>query len=258
MLRIKGILVTGATAAVLLLPSVTRADTTPVPTLVYNFTYSANQDINAKDSANPAEDWANCTGGSGCNPANQGSGTSHYEAALDDKGTMTVNILATQSDGGLIVSISEDGQQTRRAPAATCVVYGNTRVICDPNKTVYTEEYTLLRFLGQNFVDPANIDAKRHWQVVQDSPTLKVTADYVIGPTTTSDVQISETRKIETPGQSNVTTDVESKIGYDMSRIVPTTVQEYVTQRQDRGVKGMATTIYQTTLQLVSDTMAKT
>jgi hypothetical protein len=256
MLRIRDILVTGAAAAALLLPSVARADT-PVPTLVYNFTYSANQDINAKDSANPAEDWHDCTGGAGCNPANQGSGTSHYEAALDDKGTMTVGILGKQSDGGLIVSISEAGQQTRRAPPATCVVYGNTRVICDPNKTVYTEEYTLLRFLGQNFVDAANIDAKRHWQVVQDSPTLKVTADYVIGPTTTSDVQISETRKIVTPGQSNVTTDVESKIGYDMSRIVPATVAEYVTQRQDRGVKGMATTIYQTTLQLVSDTMAK-
>jgi hypothetical protein len=50
---------------------------------------------------------------------------------------------------------------------------------------------------------------------------------------------------------------VETKIGYDMSRVVPATVAEYVTQRQDRGVKGMATTIYQTTLQLVSDTMAK-
>ena len=257
MVRIKKIAAAAATAAALLLPSVVRADT-PVPTLVYNFTYSANQDINAKDSANPAEDWHDCTGGSGCNPANQGSGTSHYEAALNDKGTMTVAILGKQNDGGLIVSISEEGQHTRRAPAATCVVYGNTRVICDPNKTVYTEEYTLLRFLGQNFVDPANIDAKRHWQVVQDSPTLKVTADYVIGPTTTSDVQISETRKIVTAGQSNVTTDVETKIGYDMSRIVPTTVQEYVTQRQDRGVTGMATTIYQTTLQLVSDTMAKT
>ena len=252
-MRIKNIAAAGATAAVLLLPSVARADTTPVPTLVYNFTYSANQDINAKDSSNPAEDYGNAGGF-----AAPGSGTSHYSGSLTDKGTMTVGILAKQTDGGLIVSISEDGQQTRRAPAATCVVYGNTRVICDPNKTVYTEEYTLLRFLGQNFVDPANIDAKRHWQVVQDSPTLKVTADYVIGPTTTSDVQISETRKIVTPSQSNVTTDVESKIGYDMSRIVPTTVQEYVTQRQDRGVKGMATTIYQTTLQLVSDTMAKT
>ncbi|MGC2633346.1 MAG: hypothetical protein WA215_03930 [Candidatus Cybelea sp.] len=265
MLRNKEIFVTGTTAALLLLPSVARADT-PVPTLIYNFTYSASQNINAKDSSNPAEDYGapstgggkNPSTGGGNSPSNPGSGTSHYETGLNDKGTMTVGVLGKQSDGGLIVSISEDGQQTRRAPAATCVVYGNTHVICDPNKTVYTEEYTLLRFLGQNFVDPTNIDAKRHWQVVQDSPSMKVTADYVIGPTTTSDVQISETRKIVTPGQSNVTTDVESKIGYDMSRIVPTTVQEYVTQRQDRGVSGMATTIYQTTLQLVSDTMAKT
>jgi hypothetical protein len=259
MLRIKEVVGTVATAAFFLLPSVIRADTTPVPTLVYNFTYSANQDINAKDSSNPAEDYGSPDSKTGGNAyANTGSGTSHYSTALNDKGTMTVDILGKQSDGGLIVSISEAGQQTRRAPPATCVVYGNTRVICDPNKTVYTEEYTLLRFLGQNFVDAANIDAKRHWQVVQDSPTLKVTADYVIGPTTSSDVQISETRKIVTPGQSNVTTDVETKIGYDMSRIVPTTIAEYVTQRQDRGVTGMATTIYQTTLQLVSDTMAKT
>jgi hypothetical protein len=266
MLTIKDILAAGATAAIVMLPSVARAETTAVPTLVYSFTYSSNQDINAKDSANPAEDYGPPSGGGGKNPttgggnslSNPGSGTSHYSSALNDKGTMTVDILGKQSDGGLIVSISEAGQQTRRAPAATCVVFGNTHVICDPNKTVYTEEYTLLRFLGQNFVDPANIDAKRHWQVVQNSPAMNVTADYVIGPTTGSDVQISETRKISTPGQSNVTTDVETKIGYDMSRTVPTSVAEYVTQRQDRGVSGMGTTVYQTTLQLVSDTMAKT
>lgn len=261
MVRIKEIVATGAAAAVLFLPSVAHADTA-VPTLVYNFTYSSNQDINAKDSANPAEDYGSpSTGGGKSNTSgggnalsNPGSGTSHYSAGLNDKGTMTVYVLGKQSDGGLIVSISEAGQQTRRAPAATCVVYGNTRIICDPNKTVYTEEYTLLRFLGQNFVDPANIDAKRHWQIVQNN----VTADYVIGPTTSSDVQISETRKIVTPGQSNVTTDAETKIAYDMSRTVPTNIQEYVTQRQDRGVTGTATTIYQTTLQLVSDTVVKT
>ena len=265
MLRSKEIFVTGTTAALLLLPSVARADT-PVPTLVYNFTYSANQNTDAKDSSNPAEDYSAGNSGGGKTPtsgggnafANAGSGTSRYEGALNDKGTMTVDILGKQSDGGLIVSISEAGQQTRRAPAATCVVYGNTRVICDPNKTVYSEEYTLLRFLGQNFVDPANIDAKRHWQITQDSPNLSITADYVIGPTTTSDVQVSEARKIRQSGGGSLTTDIQTKIGYDMSRTVPTTVDEYVTQRHDNGVAGTSTTIYQTTLQLVSDTMAKT
>ena len=253
MLRVKEIIVTGATAAVLLLPSVARAYTNTVPTLVYSFTYSAKQDVNAKDSANPAEDYGNAGAF-----AASGSGTSHYSGSLTDKGTMTVQVIAKQQDGGLIVTIGETGQQTRRAPAATCVVYGNTRVICDPNKTVYSEEYTLLRFLGPNFVDPNNIDAKRHWQITQNSPNLNITADYVIGPTTTSDVQVSEARKIRQSGGGSLTTDIQTKIGYDMSRALPTTVDEYVTQRHDNGVAGTSTTIYQTTLQLVSDSMAKT
>jgi hypothetical protein len=252
-LRIKKIVAAAATVAVFLAPSAAYAYTTTVPTLVYSFTYSAKQDINAKDSANPAEDYGNAGGF-----AAAGSGTSHYSGTLTDKGTMTVGILAKQSDGGLIVSISETGEQTRRAPAATCVVYGNTRVICDPNKTVYSEEYTLLRFLGPNFVDPNNIDAKRHWQIAQNSPNLNITADYVIGPTTSSDVQVSEARKIQQSGGGSLTTDVQTKIGYDMSRGLPTTVDEYVTQRHDNGVVGTSTTIYQTTLQLVSDSMEKT
>ena len=252
MLRIKEIAAAAATAVVLLLPSVARADTTPVPTLVYNFTYSTNQNVTARDSSTSAEEVQVDALAGGSN------GISHYSGSLSDKGTMTVQLIGKQQDGGLIVTISETGQQTRRAPAATCVVYGNTRVICDPNKTVYSEEYTLLRFLGQNFVDPANIDAKRHWQITQDSPNLSITADYVIGPTTTSDVQVSEARKIRQSGGGSLTTDIQTKIGYDMSRTVPTTVDEYVTQRHDNGVAGTSTTIYQTTLQLVSDTTAKT
>ncbi|MGA8797307.1 MAG: hypothetical protein WB526_09645, partial [Candidatus Cybelea sp.] len=107
-MRVKKILSAVVTAAVFLAPSVARAYTNTVPTLVYSFTYSAKQDINAKDSANPAEDYGNAGGF-----AAPGSGTSHYSGSLTDKGTMTVGILAKQSDGGLIVSISEAGEQTR-------------------------------------------------------------------------------------------------------------------------------------------------
>src|SRR5580704_4315371 len=189
-------------AAILSAPIASRADST-MGQLVYAFTYSANQSIAARDTANGAEDYASTQNGP---EATQSNGICHYGGSLNDKGTMTVQLIHQQPDGALVVMISEQGQDVRRAPPAECVVYGNTHVICDPNKTVYTEEYTLLRFLGGNFVDPSSIDAKRHWQVVQDSPTMKVTADYVIGPTTSSDVQISETRKITTAGQSNVTT----------------------------------------------------
>ena len=216
--------------------------------LVYSFTYSANQNTTARDSANPAEDYGNKGAFA------QGNGASSYSGSLSDKGTMNLQVLGVQDDGGLIVSIAENGEATRRAPAATCVVYGNTRVICDPNKTVYPEEYTLLRFLGKNFIDAGNLDAHRHWQVVQSSPGGEVTADYVLGPTTSSDVSVTEARKIRQAGAGSLTTDVQTKIGYDMSRSVPTSIDEYVTQRHDNGVQGTSTTIYQTTLSLVSDT----
>ena len=217
--------------------------------LVYNFTYSANQNTTARDSANPAEDYSNASGGLAA-----GNGSSSYTGSLSDKGTMLVQVLSVQQDGGLVVTIEENGEQTRRAPAATCVVYGNTRVICDPNKTVYTEEYTLLRFLGKNFIDASNLDAHRHWQVVQDSAGMNVTADYVLGPTTSSDVTVTEARKIRQAGAGSLTTDAQTKVGYDMSRSVPTSIDEYVTQRHDNGVQGTSTTIYQTTLGLLSDT----
>jgi hypothetical protein len=263
MLSLRAIVVAGA-ASVLLAPSVAAADTsvTPAATLVYNFTYSSNDKIAARDDANPAMSYYGSPTGNMGGPqyANPGSGQSHYEASLDDKGTMTVNIIGKQPDGGLVLNISEIGQNARRAPAATCVVYGNTRVICDPNKTVFSEEYTLLRFLGVNFIDPSQLDANKHWEATGLSgPGLDISASYTINSNNGGQMQIGESRKITNTGSTvRVTTDVESKIGYDYNRLVPTTVEEYVQQRNDRGTNGTSLTTYQTTLQLVSDTMAKT
>jgi hypothetical protein len=95
-----------------------------------------DQDGYARDSQNPAE---------AIDPgARGGSGTNHYYGSLTDKGTMTLQLLHQQPDGALVLTISEQSENIRRAPAAECVVNANTNVICDPNKTVYPEEYTLL------------------------------------------------------------------------------------------------------------------
>ncbi len=229
--------------------------------LVYQFTYSANQQVAARDSANAAQDYGGPSkNGAGNNPMpGQSSGISHYNGTLTDKGTMTVQVVGTEQDGGLVVNISEAGEQTRRAPAATCVAYGNTRVICDPNKTVYSEEYTLLRFLGGKFVDPSQLDANKHWAATGLSgPGLTISADYSINGNENGQMQIGEKRTVKASGAGHLTTDVETKIGYDFNRSLPVSVDEYAAQYTDGGLKGTSTTIYQTTLQLVSDTMAKT
>ncbi|MGC1380991.1 MAG: hypothetical protein WA814_08210 [Candidatus Baltobacteraceae bacterium] len=237
-----------AVASLAIVPSVAGADQS-MGQLVYSFTYSSDQQTTARDASDSAEAVSSdvITGGT--------NGQSHYEGKLNDKGTMNVDVQRKQTDGGLVVTISEQGENTRRAPAATCVVYGNTRVICDPNKTVYTEEYTLLRFLGSNFVDPNQLDANKHWAITQDGPSLAVKADYTINANNNGTMQIGETRSLRQPGGS-LTTDVQTKIAYDYKRTVPTSVDEYVTQRHDNGVQGTSTTIYQTTLKLVSDSVA--
>jgi hypothetical protein len=218
--------------------------------LVYAFTYSSVQDVYARDSQNPAED---------PDPANRaGSGTSHYHGSLTDKGTMTVRLLRQQPDGGLVLTIAEQGENVRRAPPAECVAYPNTKVFCDPNKTVYSEEYTLLRFLGRDFVDASQFDKNHHWAITQDSGGLDVHADYAVVSDNGGKMQITETRRIQQPGGGSLTTDIQTKIGYDDTQSLPTSVDEYVTQRHDNGVAGTTTTIYQTTLKLIESNSVAT
>jgi hypothetical protein len=218
----------------------------PIRTLVYSFSYGSQNTVTTRDSANQAETLGDPHSGM----ANQ------YSGALGDRGTMTVDVLREQPDRGLVVTIAEQGENTRSAPAAICVVYGNTNVICDPNKTVNPEEYTLLRFLGSNFVDPTHIDEKGHWGIDESHGGMTVKAGYAIARNDDGIMTIDETRSIRNAHQANVTTDVQTQIGYDYTRLVPTAIKEYVTQRQDRGVGGTSVTIYQTVLKLVSDSMA--
>jgi hypothetical protein len=247
----KGAFIAVVVAAVLLAtPRLGRADSTQ-GNLVYYFTYGSDQEVTSRDQQNNM-DIASTTGAlSGAN-VNSTSGISDYHGRLDDKGTMTVGVVGLQPDEGMVVNISEAGQNTRRAPSATCVVYGNTRVICDPNKTVYPEEYTLLRFLGAHFI-PTPLDQNKSWQIEQNGSNVDVKADYVVTSAANGVAQISEARSIRTDNGGSLTTDVQTKIGYDLTHGLPSSVEEYVLQHQDNGVSGTTTTIYQTTLKLISN-----
>jgi hypothetical protein len=249
------------------LPVAAHADSTTAQ-LVYHFTYSADQNITARDASDNAESYGAVTGGSATYAKNGGPGTaitnpssngmSHYDGRLTDKGTMTVDVLQRHPDGTVDVAISEQGENVRRAPPAKCSVYGNTYVFCDPTKTVYTEEYTLLRFLAGNFVAPGQLQTSNHWSVVQSSSRdMTVHAEYTINSANGGAMQIGERRTVKQSGSGSLTTNVEAQIGYDTSRSLPTSVAEYATQYTDAGVNGTSKTTYQTTLNLVSDTMAK-
>jgi hypothetical protein len=223
----------------------------PLRHLVYSFTYGAQGDltVHSEQGAGYPVPGGESTSGSGI--------VQDYNGAMHDQGTITVDIVREQADTGLVVTISEQARDYRKADPATCVVYGTTDMICDPNKTINSEELTLLRFLGRNFIDPAKIDAKGHWQYEESNGAVATTASYTLAPGKNGIFSIQETRVVKSLGGRPATTDVTASITYDMNRQIPTTIQEYAVRRDSSSTAGSMKTTVQTTLNLVSDSMAK-
>jgi hypothetical protein len=235
MVRSAAILVPAVLASV---AAVARGDTPPLRHLVYSFTFESKQQ--------------------GTVPNDPGStGARTYTGNVDDTGTITVDVLREAPDRGLVVVVSEQGDRTRGGEATTCAVYGNTNVACDPSKKVNREEYTLLRFLGANFLDPARLEGKQQWTVSNKSAGDSMSAAYRVDKSDGDVMAIGESRHVEDTSQGVTTFDAETKFEYVASRLLPTTIDEYATEQRHAGVNGIYTTVYQTTLKLVSDSMAK-
>jgi hypothetical protein len=232
-----------ALAVGLLVPSAALAQTTaPLRHLVYSFTWGNSNDTQMNNSG------MNESGGT------SGSGMEDFGGSIADKGTITVDVVREQPDSGLVVSVSEQAQTRRSVPPATCVVYSDTTVICDPNKTINAEEYTLLRFLGAHFVDPNQLDSKHHWHVEREG-RISTIADYTISKNDyAGNLGIDETRVIKEQGARSQTTTIDSTIGYDFTHQVPTSISEQSMQRSQQSEQYVTVTT-QTVLKLQTDSI---
>jgi hypothetical protein len=225
--------------------------------LVYSFTWGTTNSTEVHTSG-----MAEGSGGSGgmaaAAPSSSGnaSGISSYGGGASDHGTIAVDVLRQQPDGGVVVSVSEQAVERRSAPPATCVAYGDLTVVCDPNKKITVEELTLLRLLGSNFVDPNQLDAARHWRRQQQAGTSSSIADFTISKNANGIMTIDESRvEKDSGGASPQTSDVTATIGYDFGRTIPTSIDESTTMRSEQGEQ-YQTVKSETVLQLQSDSSA--
>ena len=187
-----------------------------------------------------------------------GSGITHYPGGNNDKGTITADIMGVQPDTGLIVTIAEQGRNSRSAAPATCVVYGIGSVICDPNAKINEEEMSLLRVLGRNFVNMSTIDNKRHWQNIESGAGGKEVNDYTISKDNNDGMLgIDFQRVLTVEGAGGYRADTNGSISYNQKLSVPTQVKEdtvtrtHVGQGQDNRVE------QQLTLTLTADSLAR-
>ncbi len=250
-------------AVALIFGGIARADAPPAPVrhLVYTFTDNTTQTIaqhqtgiSSSDGAGPLTPAGSAAGSlSGSGAA---SGISETKSAVEDSGTIAVDVVRVERDSGLMVAISEQAHDTRSSRPTTCVVYGNTNVVCEPGEQINSEEYVLLRFLGTTFVDPAQIDAKGHWRVEQSGPTASSVADFSIVKNDAGIVHIASLRVLKTIGAQGYTAASDGTIVYDVARRIPTAIAEDEAIHRSGGVDGYTTVRTQTTLALATDSAA--
>lgn len=212
--------------------------------LVYSVSYGATSSMTTHNSGFSG------AGGGG------GSGVETTQGHTGANGTITIDVLREQPDKGLVLTVAESADNNEhRTHATTCVVYGNTTAICDPNGTVEPEALELLRVLGTNFVDPSLVDAKQHWQFSNAGPDASTVSNFTITKNAAGVMSISEDRQITYSGSRRGSAQGSTSISYDFNRTLPTAVHSQVTGRVQAGsdYRDVKTDV---TLTLVSDSMA--
>lgn len=219
--------------AVLACPSIGLADDAkPIRHLVYSFDVTLNTAL-----------------------TNQGYlGTTTNSGSNTDRGQIIVDVIGVQPDSGLVVKVSEQARNSRSAEPAMCVTYGNGQLVCQSDKKVNEEEYTLLRLLGRGFVNRSQVDAKHHWTYATDSAEMTETSDYTINSDNGGILGIALSRQQKVKGPQGYTAMTDGKLTYNERMSVP------VSDTEDTVTRQQAATSYnrmeqQITLTLVSDSM---
>lgn len=211
--------------------------------LVFSFSVGVQNDTHDTDASSKM---SNDLGGANVN----GTGDTSYMGVASDKGTIPVDVFGVEPDGGLVVKVSEDGGNVRRAAAVECVVYATTNVIC-ASGLVFPEELAVIRTLSPKFFDPSALDAKHHWH--QGSDTAGVSLDFTAGTPAGTVVPISEEDNEKVAAGQSSTMHGTDSYSYDMSKNVSTQLKEYDTIRKQMGPGQYANIIIDITAQLATD-----
>jgi len=211
----------------------------PLRHLAYSFTYTETSDRTQHDSG---------IGG----PA---SGMADSKTGSSDKGEILVDVMGAAKDTSLVVSISEKARDARSAAPVTCAAFSNTNVICENGKKVNDEELAVLRLLGAKFINTDLIDEKNHWNFGWTSDQLDRSVDFTVNANDNNMLKITEARVEKVKGAQGYTASLDGKITYNLTKVVPVSIEEDTTTRQSIGMGDYDTARTQISLTLESDSL---
>lgn len=235
----------------LLIAAIALLAVAPAPrTVIYEYTYESGTSAEAQkaygvDKMDP--------GGGGTfyfHNVNQHYRSPAFDAAERRSGRIGIQIVREEADGGLVLSVDEPlaGRAADASAGVACVVFGDTTVVCDPNRPLSPEASAIVALLGNDFVDASRLDAARHWRVAT-AGTYVTAADFTVNRTTGSTLTIAESAVRMQPGSAGKT-QIAASIVYDAARSLPVSVDESTLQQVQRAGVVSETISSHTTLTL--------
>ncbi len=223
----------------------------PLRHLVYNFTFGSQSDTEIHTSGFGA-------GGPGEGSDNMsGNATVDNTGSVQDHGTIVVDVLGERADGGLVINVSEDAIGERTSYTAGCIVYSDTKTLCDQTKRVNEEELAIVRLLGPHFVDMAQIDPKMQWKTSNVFPGFSQHSNFTIDKNDGGVMNISESGTTSQSTLPKLESTTTGTIGYNANLQVLMSLNSYTISHRQLTIDQLLTSKAQVTAKLVSDSMAK-
>ena len=251
-----------AAAAAFIAPLAASAADAPAPTkvlrqLVYDVTYSARTTHEVKSSG-----FNSGYGGGGggnnevLNPGvAAGSGSANQYMNGDERGKLTIAVIAATQDGGLVVDTAFAGP-TNPQPTTRVAVYEDGRLSYDPAHPLAPETARMLPLIARGFIANRDVAAGSTWSVTAPAPA-KGSTTYKVQSSDGHVARIAIEGVWSMPGAmgfdeadqgvTTYATDVVSPLSYDLTARI----------HRQLGIDQSATTSAHLTATLVSDSLAK-
>ena len=250
-----------AAAAAFAAPLAASAADAPVPikalrTLVYDVTYSARTTHEVKSSG-----FNGGYGGGGGGMTDTSSGVAAGSGGAsqfmngDDRGKLTIDVIAAPADGGLVVDTAFAGS-TNVQPTTRVAIFKDGRISADPAHPLAPETLRLLPLIARGFIADRDVSAGSTWSIAAPAPA-KGTTTYKVQSSDGHLARIAIEGVMTVPGPTGFdesdqgvttyATDVVSPVSYDVTARI----------HRQLGIDQSMTTSAHLTATLVSDTMAK-
>ena len=218
-----------AVAAALGAPLAATAADAPAPTkplrqLVYDVAYSARSTHEMKTSGLNSG-YGGSGGGTDANPGSSGSGATSLMTNGDDRGKLSIDVIAATADGGLVVDTWFTGTRNVQ-PSTRVAIFADGRFSVDPAHPLAPEAVRILPLIARGFIANRDVSPGSSWTVPAPSP-LKGSTTYRVQSTDGQRALIAIEAVLAVPGPNGFdevdrgtttyATDLVSPLSYDLT-----------------------------------------